>query len=197
MPDLPDAQQREYAAAVATNEMAVAGDIDDDLAYAVNRTRSAGWASDMSTAELHEWWQTGRTADYVEEELRRRHPELQVAYLMYEAARRLEEEHWQPLPESPFDAMDLAKIPLPPVASGLWRSYSQLLTRVTSYEDAYLDGPALARRLGVEPGTVRKMAARRVLPRPDLTVAGRPAWHWQTVYDIELHRRGPGRPQTA
>lgn len=39
----------------------------------------------------------------------------------------------------------------------------------------------IAERLGVERSTVDKWRERDLLPAPDFSVGGRPAWNWQNI----------------
>jgi hypothetical protein len=39
----------------------------------------------------------------------------------------------------------------------------------------------IAQRLGVQRDTVKMWKHRRLLPTPDWTVSGRPAWNWPTI----------------
>jgi len=52
----------------------------------------------------------------------------------------------------------------------------------------------IAERLGVSPGTVQKWRTRGLLPEPEWTVGGRPAWAWAT---IEAWARMTGRRAEA
>lgn len=170
-------------------------DLPDDLAYALSVVtspfgRDVTGYEDVPTPELHARWRAGETADYVEEELRRRHAELARLWHLWHLVARAEDEH-RPPSDEPFDAMRLLDVPHP-ISGEAYAHYRAVRDALVQYDDSYLDGPALARRLGVEPGTVRKMTARGVLPRPNLTVAGRPAWHWLAVHAIEAARR-PGQ----
>jgi hypothetical protein len=181
----------------AIADMARSGQLPADLADALSAVtspfgRDVTGYEDVPTPELHARWRAGETADYVEEELRRRHPELARLWDMLHLVMRTEDEHRPPTDE-PFDAMKILDLPYP-ISDETSAYYRTVRDALVQYDDSYLDGPALARRLGVEPGTVRKMTARGVLPKPDLPVAGRPAWHWLTVRSIESARRSPGRP---
>lgn len=48
----------------------------------------------------------------------------------------------------------------------------------------------MAERLGVKPQTARMWRHRNLLPEPDWTVSGQPAWSWST---IEAWARATGR----
>jgi hypothetical protein len=145
---------------------------------------------ETATAELHAMWRAGDTDVSVEEELRRRHPELGAVYAAAARVQQVEtrelvatgaltEQEWM---------VDMCRSS--PCADAAYGNYRALRDALVQYDDAYLDGPALARRLGLQEQTIRVMSARKVLPRADLTVGGRPAWHWSTVREIEGARAG-------
>lgn len=52
----------------------------------------------------------------------------------------------------------------------------------------------IARRLDVKPETVHQWRYHALLPDPDYTVSGRPAWDWRT---IEKWARATGRLEEA
>lgn len=183
----------------AATDMVRSGDITEELADALSAAtspfgREVTGYEDVPTPELHARWRAGETADYVETELQRRHPELARLDHLWQLVANVEDRSY-PSPE-PFDIATVLDKPAP-CADTAFAQYRAVRDAIVEYEDSYLDGPALARRLGIEPGTVRKMQQRGVLPKPDLVIAGRPAWHWLTVRSIEQHRRGPGRPATT
>lgn len=50
----------------------------------------------------------------------------------------------------------------------------------------------IAERLGVKPQTARMWRTRKLLPAPEWTVSGQPAWDWKTIqkWARETNRAG-------
>lgn len=57
--------------------------------------------------------------------------------------------------------------------------------------ESFVGLAALARRLELNPRTVRRMVQRGELPKPCLSVGGRPRWLWSFVVDYcrKRHQR--------
>jgi excisionase family DNA binding protein len=64
-------------------------------------------------------------------------------------------------------------------------------------DTAFIDRDELAQRLNLHPRTVQRMIARGELPRPCLSVGGRPRWLWSYVLEFcrqrHEHDEGLGR----
>ena len=60
--------------------------------------------------------------------------------------------------------------------------------------DGFVNQAELARRLGLHPRTVRRMTERGELPKPCLSLSGRPRWLWGYVVEFcrKRHEREAG-----
>lgn len=54
----------------------------------------------------------------------------------------------------------------------------------------YLDIPAVAERIGVDPATMRSYKSRGMMPPPGMEVSDRPAWEWDVIERWVKDRRG-------
>lgn len=79
------------------------------------------------------------------------------------------------------------------VRDGLFRRHACLTSVV---RERVLGKQELAELLGVKPDTVKAWRLRHLMPEPDLTVNGLPAWWLSTVERFRAAPRPPGRPRS-